>query len=88
MRRLIAAILAATVVLITYTSWRVYALAERVLDIERRLNMQTMIASWKDAQGITHEVRTERLEGETLAEQAARHSEAVAALKALFPPAK
>jgi len=46
-----------------------------------------MTAKWTDAKGIEWGVTTEREGNETADAQAARHSERVAALEALHPPA-
>lgn len=47
---------------------------------------QTHRTAWTDQEGLEHEVVTPKRDGETATEHAARHKEAVDALKALFPP--
>lgn len=49
--------------------------------------MQVHETSWRDANNLTHTVRTEREDGESDADFAARHRDAVEALKDLYPPA-
>ena len=50
-------------------------------------NMQVLRAHWIDAQGISWEVKTPRVTGESLERWTARHDEAVTALAAAHPPA-
>lgn len=54
-------------------------------DHEER-KMATLETTWTDATGLTHTVTTQQAEGETDAQHAARHHDAVEALKALYPP--
>jgi hypothetical protein len=66
-------------------AWQIADLHTEMKHIKEML-MQTMVTTWRDAKGRSHTVSTPRLEGETAAQQAARHAEAVAALEAQFPP--
>lgn len=83
-------LIAFAAVMLAAVGWHHY----RALEIEAALQqlqellMQTLVARWRDADNIEHVVTTPREEGETAAEQAARHKEAVDAYKELFPPAK
>lgn len=49
--------------------------------------MQVLETSWKDADNVTHTVKTPRNADETLDAWTARHQAAVAALQAIYPPA-
>lgn len=77
--------LAALLVGCVWMVYRVETTAQEVLRIKEQI-MQTMVTRWRDAQGLEQSVTTPRAPNETAEAQAARHDEAVKALKALYPP--
>lgn len=54
---------------------------------EQEPDVQVLETSWKDADGVTHTVKTPRQADETLDAWTARHQAAVDALQAIYPPA-
>lgn len=57
-------------------------------EVEIMQTTQVYRATWTDTTGVVQEVVTPRLEDEPVGAWAARHKEAVNALKAEFPPAQ
>ena len=78
--------LAALLVVSAWMVYRVETTAQEVLRIKEQI-MQTMVTRWRDAENVEHSVSTPRQPNESAEAQAARHDEAVKALKALYPPA-
>lgn len=69
-----------------YLVGTVSELSSRVEQL-RDTTMETLTATWVDADGVTHTVDTPRRPEERLADWIARHKETVDALKEVFPPA-
>lgn len=78
--------LAALLVGCLWMVYRVETTAQEVLRIKELL-MDTLVARWRDADNIEHEVITPPRDGETAEAHVARHAEKVKLLKAQFPPA-
>lgn len=83
-------LIALVAIMLATMGWMQYRTAqiERVLVTVKEMLMQTLVAQWQDAAGVTHTVNTPRNEGESADDHAKRHAEAVKALQALFPPVK
>lgn len=81
------AMLAADIVLTESMRRGIASLRPVVTVYEEVQNMQTLIAEWTDANGISHTVETRRGSGESMEAFQTRHDEAVASMVAKYPPA-